>query len=66
MEKQETITAGPVIPPLKQPSPESGFSLNPIDVAATVSLLESFYDEDEAEQRETWETLKRALEEERP
>ncbi len=61
------VTLEAVIPPMPYPSSgESGFKLKQIDVAAAISLLESFYEEDEAEQRETWQTLQRALAEERP
>jgi hypothetical protein len=44
----------------------SGFVLKPIDVPAAIALLNSFYEEDEQEQRETWELLERALTEHRP
>jgi len=45
---------------------ESEFVLKPIDVPAAIALLQSFYEEDEQEQRETWELLERALAEHRP
>ena len=44
----------------------SGYVPKPIDSQAAVKLLESFYDEDEAEQRETWSLLESALAEHRP
>ena len=44
----------------------SGFELKTIDVPAAVAVLQSFYDEDEQEQRETWELLEHALAEHRP
>lgn len=44
----------------------SGFVLKPIDVPAALALLQSFYEEDEQEQRETWALLERALAEHRP
>ena len=44
----------------------SGFVLKPIDVPAALALLQSFYEEDEQEQRETWGLLERALAEHRP
>ena len=44
----------------------SGFVPKAIDPQAAVKLLESFYDEDESEQRETWALLERALVEHRP
>ena len=43
----------------------SGFVLQKIDVPAALDVLDSFLDEDEAEQRETFEYLKRALDETR-
>ena len=58
-----------------QPTPESEslngssaseFVLKPIDVPAALALLQSFYDEDEPEQRKTWELLERALAAHRP
>lgn len=47
-------------------SSASGFALKPIDVPAALALLQSFYEEDEQEQRETWQLLERALAEHRP
>lgn len=44
----------------------SGFVLKPIDVPAAIALLNSFYEEDEQEQRETWELLELALTQHRP
>jgi hypothetical protein len=45
----------------------SGFVLKPVDVPAALSALDSFLEEgqDEAEQRETFEYLKQALDETR-
>jgi hypothetical protein len=43
----------------------SGFALQKIDVPAALAVLDSFLEEDEAEQRETLEYLKHALDETR-
>jgi hypothetical protein len=43
----------------------SGFMLQKIDVPAALAVLDSFLEEDEAEQRETFEYLKCALDETR-
>jgi len=43
----------------------SGFALQKIDVPAALAVLDSFLEGDEAEQRETFEHLKRALDETR-
>lgn len=53
-------------PKLLNGTSASGFVLKPIDVPAAVALLQSFYDEDLDEQRETWELLEHALAEHRP
>ena len=50
--------------PIDRPR-NSGFVLKPIDVAAATSALKSIYAYDEAEQRETFEYLKNALNETR-
>jgi hypothetical protein len=46
-------------------SRSSGFVLQKIDVPAALEVLDCFLEEDEAEQRETFEYLKRALDETR-
>jgi hypothetical protein len=43
----------------------SGFALHKIDVPAALEVLDSFLEEDEAEQQETLEYLKQALDETR-
>lgn len=43
----------------------SGFELTPIDVPAALRVLDGFLEEDEAEQNETFEYLKNALDETR-
>lgn len=43
----------------------SGFVLQKIDVPAALAVLDSFLEGDEAEQRETFEFLKQALDETR-
>ena len=43
----------------------SGFVLDKIDVPAALAVLDSFLEEDEAEQRETFAYLKHALDETR-
>jgi len=48
--------------PIDRPR-KSGFIFKPIDHEAAIKLLQSFYDEDPAEQRETFELLRRALDE---
>lgn len=50
--------------PIDRPRP-SGFVLKKIDVPAALAVLDRFLEEDEAEQRETFEYLKRALNETR-
>jgi hypothetical protein len=50
--------------PIDRPR-SSGFVLDNIDVAAALAMLDSFLEEDEAEQRETFAYLKRALDETR-
>ena len=50
--------------PIDRPRP-SGFVLQKIDVPAALAVLDRFLEEDEAEQRETFEYLKRALDETR-
>jgi hypothetical protein len=50
--------------PIDRPRP-SGFVLQKIDVPAAMAVLDRFLEEDEAEQRETFEYLKRALTETR-
>jgi hypothetical protein len=50
--------------PIDRPR-SSGFVLQRIDVPAALAVLDSFLEEDEAEQRETFEYLKRALDETR-
>ncbi len=50
--------------PIDRPR-KSGFILKPIDVAAATAALKSLYVDDEAEQRETFEYLKNALNETR-
>ena len=50
--------------PIDRPR-SSGFVLQKIDVPAALAVLDSFLEEDEAEQRETFEYLKRALDENR-
>lgn len=50
--------------PIDRPRP-SGFVLQKIDVPAALVVLDRFLEEDEAEQRETFEYLKRALNETR-
>jgi hypothetical protein len=50
--------------PIDRPR-SSGFVLQKIDIASALEVLDSFLDEDEAEQRETYEYLKRALDETR-
>lgn len=49
---------------IDRPRP-SGFVLQKIDVPAALAVLDRFLEEDEAEQRETFEYLKRALNETR-
>jgi hypothetical protein len=46
--------------PIDRPR-KSGFVLKPIDRAAAIKLLESFLEEDEEEQRETFALLKQAI-----
>ena len=43
----------------------SGFELRDVDVCKAIAVLDSFLNEDEAEQRETFEYLKQALDETR-
>jgi hypothetical protein len=43
----------------------SGFVLHEINVSAALAVLDSFLDEDEAEQRQTFHYLKHALDEDR-
>ncbi len=50
--------------PIERPR-SSGFVLQKTDVPAALDVLDSFLEEDEAEQRETFEYLKRALDETR-
>lgn len=50
--------------PIDRPR-SSGFVLQKIDVPAALAVLDSFLEEDEAEQRETFEYLKHALDETR-
>ena len=50
--------------PIDRPRP-SGFVLQKIDVPAALAVLDRFLEEDEAEQRETFAYLKRALDENR-
>lgn len=50
--------------PIDRPR-SSGLVLQKIDVPAALEVLDSFLEEDEAEQRETFEYLKRALDETR-
>ena len=50
--------------PIDRPR-SSGFVLQKIDVPAALAVLDCFLEEDEAEQRETFEYLKRALDETR-
>lgn len=49
---------------IDRPRP-SGFVLQKIDVPVALAVLDSFLKEDEAEQRETFEYLKRAVDESR-
>ena len=44
---------------------ESDNGLPPIDTAAALALLQSWFEDDEKEQRETWEVLSKALDEDR-
>lgn len=46
-------------------SPEAGEALPRADAAAAAALLQSWFDEDPEEQKETWEYLKGALDEDR-
>ena len=48
--------------PIDRPRP-SGFVLQKIDVPSALAVLDSFLDQDEAEQRETFQYLKHALDE---
>lgn len=69
MNATEVITAEPAaVPvedlPIDRPR-KSGFVLKPIDVVAATAALKSLYADDETEQRETFEYLKRALNETR-
>ena len=41
----------------------SGFVIKPMDAEAAVALLQSFYDEDPQEQRETFALLKQTIDE---
>lgn len=50
--------------PLNRPR-KSGFILQPINVAAATSALQSLYTDDATEQRETFEYLRNALNETR-
>jgi hypothetical protein len=50
--------------PIDRPR-KSGFVLKPVDVAAATAALKSLYADDEAEQRETFEYLRDALNETR-
>lgn len=50
--------------PIDRPR-RSGFVLQKIDVPAALSVLDSFLEGDEAEQQETFEYLKQALDETR-
>lgn len=63
--KEQSLPQTPVSEPVNGLS-ASGFILKPIDVPAALALLQSFYDEDEQEQRETWQLLEHALAEHRP
>jgi hypothetical protein len=62
--KEQSLQPTPESEPLNGSS-ASGFVLKPIDVPAALALLQSFYEEDEQEQRETWELLEHALAEHR-
>lgn len=62
---EQSLQPMPALKPLNGAS-ASGFVLKPIDVPAALALLQSFYEEDEQEQRETWALLERALAERRP
>lgn len=71
MIQAETVITKKHLQAVTEPKPlngasVSGFELKPIDVPAAVALLQSFYDEDEQDQCETWELLERALAEHRP
>jgi hypothetical protein len=71
MSQAETEIRGKNLQPTPESEPPngsnaSGFVLKPIDVPAALALLQSFYEEDEQEQHETWELLERALAEHRP
>ena len=48
--------------PIDRPR-SSGFVLEKIDVPSALAVLDSFLDQDEAEQRETFQYLKHALDE---
>ena len=56
-ERETTVTL-----PVERLRP-SGFVIKPMDAEAAVALLQSFYDEDPAEQRETFALLKQNLDE---
>jgi hypothetical protein len=43
----------------------SSLMFHSVDAASAITILETFYD-DAAEQHQTWEYLKRALDEDRP
>ena len=42
-----------------------GFELPPVDVDRAIELLQSWFGDDSEEQRETWEHLKKTLDEDR-
>jgi hypothetical protein len=50
--------------PIDRPRP-SGFVLQKIDVPSALAVLDSFLEQDEAEQRETFRYLKRAMDQAR-
>ena len=55
---------------LQAPPPTTPFGLSPAERAkknaAVIAVLDAFMKEDEQDQRETWEFLKQALDEDRP
>lgn len=61
---QARTDAASVELPIDRPR-SSGFELQEIDVPAALAVLDSFLEEDEAEQRDTFEYLKQALNETR-
>lgn len=61
---QARADAASVELPIDRPR-SSGFVLHEIDVPAALAVLDSFLEEDEVEQRDTFEYLKQALNETR-